>query len=847
MPNMNVTAWKPGQTTASRFLFLCSIGLFVSGLINLLGGKLSLIRIALFGLAVLVSAGIAYLGWVTQKKTYLPAWRQKLVNPGVLTYSIALTSLLFLSGWFVIWTSLDNFGKFYYYLQGAYPFIVWATCASGVAVFLMLAIRYGIDIQLWLSGLKSQRIVFIISGAALFIFGLLAWAASNRVVGVLPGEEDFWSGAGVPVLTFQVFTALIIGFVFSIAINKLSNRITIKSIVVDSLIWGISAWLWAKEPVKPDFLITQPVAPNYEMYPDYDARMYDLMSQFAVIGQGINNHGFFDRVLYPAFLAFLHDVVGQDYVHVMAVQAGIFAIIPALIFLIGNSLYSRAGGISIAVLTALRGVSNINVGNIINTSHQKQMLTEYPTAVLLILATFLLIKWLQNPSRSWTLAGLAGAVIGLSTLVRPHTLVIIPIFLILAFFVYRHKTRIALGVSALFLTAALFSVIPWVQFGGQDVSIFSLYYTRIQDVIRQRYPQNRSGQQPGSEIIPSAAHLADYSPRNRSGKTIWEFTADNFLNNLVTTVQFLPTSPFNLDAHTVVKKTENFWKPYWDGSLTPWASLCTIINLILLALGLGAAWRRGRWVGLFPLIILIAYYLANSLSRTSGGRYLVPVDWVVLIYYVFGLLALLEIVKALFIRSTEPEAKPEKIPFLVRPWWLSTCVVLLVSFSLGSVIPLVQSINPLRFAPATPEQQADKFVSIGGSKLNLSGDDLKNFLNTQDAVILTGRSLFPRQFAKDEGMDISVYNFYHPLPYPRTLFTILGQAGQRVVILPRMEAAKIPNSTDVMVLGCQSDGYIIAFAVIRLDDKSVFGRTPSGAPLACPLTDPICDNNKSCH
>ena len=159
----------------------------------------------------------------------------------------------------------------------------------------------------------------------------------------------------------------------------------------------------------------------------------------------------------------------------------------------------------------------------------------------------------------------------------------------------------------------------------------------------------------------------------------------------------------------------------------------------------------------------------------------------------------------------------------------------------------MQSINPLRFAPATPEQQADKFVSIGGSKLNLSGDDLKNFLKTQDAVILTGRSLFPRQFAKDEGMDISVYNFYHPLPYPRTLFTILGQAGQRVVILPRMEAAKIPNSTDVMVLGCQSDGYIIAFAVIRLDDKSVFGRTPSGAPLACPLTDPICDNNKSCH
>ena len=62
-----------------------------------------------------------------------------------------------------------------------------------------------------------------------------------------------------------------------------------------------------------------------------------------------------------------------------------------------------------------------------------------------------------------------------------------------------------------------------------------------------------------------------------------------------------------------------------------------------------------------------------------------------------------------------------------------------------------------------------------------------------------------------------------------------------------MEAAKIPDAADVMVVGCKADGYILAWAVIRTDDKSVFERTPGGVPLACPLPEPVCDTNKSCR
>ena len=171
-------------------------------------------------------------------------------------------------------------------------------------------------------------------------------------------------------ISLSGFSALILGFGVSVLVNKLISRTSFNPILVNFLIFsaclGVSAWLWAKEPVKPDFLVTQPVAPNYEMYPDYDARNYDVMSQFAVIGQGINNHISLTGCFTRPSLTYLHDAVGQDYSKVMAPPGGIFAIIPALIF---NRRYALQpyGWISLAILTALRVVELISISGISST------------------------------------------------------------------------------------------------------------------------------------------------------------------------------------------------------------------------------------------------------------------------------------------------------------------------------------------------------------------------------------------------------------------------------------------------------------------------------------------------
>jgi len=844
--------WKPHQVTVSIFFFACAAGMFAAGLASLVGNKISALRLGLLGLALLIAGGFCLLALWNLKTTRLADWQQRSLNQRRLGILAVASALSFLGGWVITWTPLERFGKAYYYVLGIYPFIIWITCVSAAGAVLLFSARAGLDFKHIKENLQSQRASFILGALALGSFSLVAWAASARVVGMQPGEEDLWYGAGAPILAWQVQLAVLIGISLALLLNKWTaqkpNHSQRADMIIFILIWAVSAWLWAREPVRPDFLVTEPVAPNYELYPDYDARNYDLMSQHALIGNGINNGYFFDRALYPALLVYLHKIAGQDYTQVMALQAALYAVLPALLYLIGKHLHSRAAGLGLGILLALRGVTHLNVGDIIETAHPKHMLTEYPTAVMLALATYLLVRWAQDPTKRWKLAGLAGGLLGLATLLRPHPLALIPLVCALALVLYRHRMRLWLGVSALVVTAAIFSVVPWIQFSGHKVSVFDLYLERMKDVIRQRYPQLI---QPSSRL-PEPARNPHFSiSRQEPDKSVLAFAIDNYLNNLVTSVQALPNTPYTLEPRVVVKKTDNFWKPYWDGKLTPWATVLLPLNLVFVALGLGAAWKRARFSGLIPLLILLVYFLANALARASGGRYLVPIDWVVVVYYLLGLFTLAEFGMSLFVLvETPPQIESAVSNGKVSPW-RGAAAVLLVSFSLGALIPLSQKLNPPPYPPSSPTALVDLFIQSAGDQAQVSATELQAFLANPKAVILRGRGFYPRQFDQGEGLDISVYRFYRSLAYPRTLLTLLGvDRLETVVILPRTDAAKIANASEVLVLGCLTDRYeterfIRAWAVLRLEDGQLFERLPA-APLACPLPDPVCDDNNFC-
>jgi len=88
---------------------------------------------------------------------------------------------------------------------------------------------------------------------------------------------------------------------------------------------------------------------------------------------------------------------------------------------------------------------------------------------------------------------------------------------------------------------------------------------------------------------------------------------------------------------------------------------------------------------------------------------------------------------------------------------------------------------------------------------------------------------------------------YQTLGFPRIGFTMIGPNGTNYVVLPKSESPYFPNSSDVIVLGCQDGEKIDALAVVVIEAQTVVYVREPGSPLQCPLQVPVCNENHICR
>ena len=257
-------------------------------------------------------------------------------------------------------------------IRPAMIFILIAGIAT-LAVFLLKRSDFTIrDMKLS----KALRLSLLLVFPSLLLIGGMLYSDFG-----VYAPEDYWYGAGVPILVSQLVVAIFGGIFFLWAEKKWGLRRS--DLLVFLLIYVITAIFWAREPLQKSFLFIGPYAPNRVLFPFADAAIFDTASQFALIGQNffIFNGQFFERAVYISFLVYLHSLAGQDYGQLMAAQAAVFAVFPALVYLVGRSLNSRAIGFAAAVVAAFRGANSIAASNMIDMANPKMMLTDFPTAI----------------------------------------------------------------------------------------------------------------------------------------------------------------------------------------------------------------------------------------------------------------------------------------------------------------------------------------------------------------------------------------------------------------------------------------------------------------------------------
>ncbi len=764
-------------------------------------------------------------------------------------------------GWIASFMPLYRYGNFQGYFDRLHPFIIWFTFASALTFILAWVEKHGFHWSHFFSTLRSHNKTFRIALMVMTAFVLIWILIASTGLG-LKISEDYWYGTGVPILGLQAVFAFAIGICFFLLERSyFSGRISpFIEIFIFIAIWGVAAFLWAREPMPSSYFAPGPYAPDYQYHPYSDAMTFDLASQFALIGQGINNGVFFDRALYMGFLVFLHALAGQDYSQVVALQAAIYAVFPAILYLLGKEMHSRTFGIILAVLAALRGLNGIAASSMIDLANQKQMLTDFPIAILMAWLALMLVKWLKSPNKNYTHALWVGGIAGLAIMIRTHALFVLLFALLLCVIIYWNQKLRGVMVSSLLVLAMFASILPWgIVSGG---SVFDVFLSRINTVLQERYspnpeppiptanPQGNASSQFEPQFQPNFDSIPDQSDiLEVQSVPLPVSITTNFFHNLVTSVFILPTSPVFHDLRHTLKESTPFWKQYWDGSMGSGAIVFFVLNLLLIALGISMAWRSVKFAGLVPLGIFLFYNLANAFARTSGGRYIVPVDWVVFLYFALGLLQLIFWGMKLFGSNHEfgADQTESQIPWTWTPL-KKTPAIILFFLLIGSTLPLAEMIFPLRYPPRS---QADLLAVLEDqgylTEMGFSSSTLIDFSVQSPAFqVVEGRALYPRFYLENAGESKRIYP-YQTLGFPRIGFTMIGPNGTNYVVLPKSESPYFPNSSDVIVLGCQDGEKIDALAVVVIDTQTaVYVREP-GSPLQCPLQVPVCNENHICR
>lgn len=758
------------------------------------------------------------------------------------------------------------------YLEFIRPF-AWITLLAAIQVSVAARLlRFGLDVSVF----QPYRQAFRAALASLLILTLLVVLTALTGLG-LRTDVVGWGTPGVPILSMQVLLALaVLVAVWGLKDLLLSslNLITGRNIrgvpdwsadlLICILLWGAAVWLWGAQPLKPTYFSPAPLPPNYEYYPNSDAVHYDLDAIKLLNGIGYDPDAI--RPLYVLFLALSHAVSGLDYQSVVVWQIILYAMIPVLIYLLGKSLHHRFSGALAGILMVLREYNAIALAGEINTSHAKLIMADLPITLFVILFTLIIVRWLQDPSSRKLHPVLAGGVLALAILIRLQVAVLLPVTLLIMLAFFWHKSSLWLRNGILLGVSTLIVLSPWIlrtwQISGM-LGLSEMANPTQANLIAERYSlelqpiksSSNASETEGKYVSRVTGSAQDFILKHP--EIVAEFVINHFMHNQIATLLALPASlelvydiegfdkevlsiasmPGQLwsvccSEHSYVRALP-FWKD-WDGTLDRILWIPVMMSAVLLAVGVGIAANKWQLVGLIPLLFLLGYSFSNATIRNSGWRYILPVDWAGILYFAIGVAQLSSWLITYFANKVVPVGGiglPEEEIFSVPSgrYQLGKAVAILIGFTLiATAMPLVERIIPDRYADANPVTVMSTLESSGVLwKAGISQETIQPIVDRPDNYLTIGLGMYPRFFEANQGDNGTGSPDVIPTSDNRLIF-YLANTNRDIIALPMSEPPEtFPNSSDVLVLGCQMDRYILAEMVMILGESpTILARTP---------------------
>lgn len=799
------------------------------------------------------------IGWLTYRAWRRPIWQDgfgarlsDLLERENLYIMVILSaaSVILIGGWIYQIGSVIQDSYFQGYFSKAAPFLLWGIANAAITLLFVRFYRFGTELRVF----QSQSTVFKASGVAFGLLLLVAIFIGLTGLGMKPDLVG-WGDPGTPALPAQVLLLVALSVAALVISETLGKRWTSQLTgrarsAVDGLIfvflWLLAIWLWQAQSLTPAHFAPEPVAPNFEYYPYSDAANYEVSAQELLIGMGFGSD--VRRPIYSLFLALSQLASGIGYTNILMWQIPLLGLIPPLLYLLGKALHSRLAGGMIAGLALFHEVNAIRLSSLVNVSHAKLLMSDLPTALGVIAFTVVLVYWWKAPQRHRAYPLLAGGILALTMLVRIQVVVLLPGALLPLLIAFWDRKRQFIMASVLILVGMGCVLIPWLWRGQQASGKLSFAEAAQESQIGlmgARYTLN-----PDSALgaaLPGE-NSSQYSQRMFSSAMVFiithpskalEFITAHLLHNQLSTLLTLP--PSYASGVNVPYLETNFsrnWQqccsvsayvrdlPYWsnwEGQLPGNALPALLFNLLLVSVGLGAAWKRQGAVGLLPIWLSLCYALGNSLVRSSGWRFNLPVDWVGLFYYGLGLVQIMFWGAMFFANRMLPRNQRSENEIVHRSSvsfpWKQTLLLGIVFFLISAAIPLTEAVIPNRYPEGWLEQAMDE--PYLEQELYQAGipASLSDFASENGLKLLYGRALFPRYYGPTQGIPGNEWPAFIPRDYARLGFYLVGPVRKNIVLPLEDKPTHFSHAGDVIVLGCSQDEYIEAHMVILTGEQ----------------------------
>jgi hypothetical protein len=679
----------------SLLIVISSLELILAGVItlfipadpkNALFLGFSPLRLLLLGGTWLLAVFLLVIGWMIFRRKFTLDINLLIRKQVLFKIFIAGSLVLIVGGWLFLFCPVYLFGKYFYFLIRIRP----VSIAVGASLFQFWLYYFSARGRLGFCGPAKPAIKRYLIPSVVFsvlIFGMGVFIAATKFG--LVADIFYWNVPGIPVSTLQLFFILLMVGVWIAVLPEGDERnrffvLIRKYRVLPMIIYFVTVATWGLTPMDRHFFSLEPAAPSYQPFPYSDARVHDEQAVFLLQGARNPSKGIADKPLYAVFLMILHSVAGFNYSLMTWLQILFLALIPVIFFILGEKYYSTSFGLFLSVVVLIRQTNAIVLANKINSVNPRLFMAEEMTLLGMALFAYLVLLWFRE-RKTWQ-ALLCGGCIAAASLFRLNSLLVLPAAALLAL-----PVLLKFGKKTLFLHLTIYSTgflivfLPWILTGISARGQFWLS-EKIQRVVQERYtgestsiPKEQIVELPPTAVptatlegipeitLPAEAILPtesilDTSALNTeqqsiaqgssSSRVTWDVASSNifirflahFLHNFSTSVLILPDSFLFNDADHLSERLYWIDGADWNGDLPALQTGFVFLNLVLVSIGLGISWNRYRWVGMIPLAVFIAYNLATSAAMNSGGRYLVPMDWVVYFYYGMAVVSILNFV-----------------------------------------------------------------------------------------------------------------------------------------------------------------------------------------------------------